>query len=78
MWWEERERRVEAHWGKKGCGKERGREKEEMGGQGGRKVRCECSKAAKQSACDDARCLDGAEFLWCGAFQQSDAKSTVQ
>ena len=49
-----------------------------MRGHGGKKVGCECSKTAKESARDDAGCLDGAELLRCSAFQQNDAKGTVK
>ena len=56
----------------------RGKGEAEMEGHGGRRRGCDCSKAAKESTCDDARRMDGAKLLWCGVSEYSDAQSAMQ
>ena len=67
-----------AHAEKGGCAGERGCTRGEMRRQGARGVGCERSKAAKEGACDDAGCLDGAELLRCCAPEQNNADGTVK
>ena len=43
-----------------------------------REVGCEYLKTAKEGACDDAGCLDGAELLRCCALEQDDADGTMK
>ena len=49
-----------------------------MRGEGVREVGCEYLKTAKEGACDDAGCLDGAELLKCCALEQDDADGTMK
>ena len=78
MWREGRERWVGAHTGNGGCNEERGCTWGKMRGDVVKKVGCECSKTAKESACDDAGSLDGAELLRCCAPEQNNADGTVK
>ena len=72
------ERQIVAHKGNGECDGERRCTWGEIRGDGVKEVGCKCSKAAKESACDDAGCLDDAELLRCCAPEQNNADGTVK